>query len=306
MDKKGDRLRIFEGAVAIITGGASGIGRALGEELAARGAHVTLADLQGEFAAGAAADIRAAGGKAESAALDVTGAAAVEILVKETAAKHGRLDFMFNNAGIGIVGDLHNFTLDHWRRVLDVNLMGVIHGVQAAYPVMRAQGFGHIVNTSSMGGLIPFPLNASYTASKFAVYGLSLSNRIDAMDFGVRVSVICPGVINTPILSPNERNAILYDVDPTPEDVEAMWKRYKPADPNKFAKKVLNKVARNKAVIIEPKVWLIPWWLMRLSPALMLKLLKPGFYDIGKAQVAQLEAKTRARRAARAEDQINS
>ncbi|HKA53533.1 MAG TPA: SDR family oxidoreductase, partial [Candidatus Binatia bacterium] len=139
------QLRTYEGAVAIITGGASGLGRALGEELARRKAEVVLADLQVEVAEGAAAGIRTAGGKARAMRLDVTDFDAVQAVVEQVAGSAGRLDYMFNNAGIVIGGEAQYYEIQDWNRVIDVNLRGVVHGVQAVYPVMRRQGFGHIV-----------------------------------------------------------------------------------------------------------------------------------------------------------------
>ena len=125
-------LRTYSGAVAIVTGGASGIGKALGEELATRGCEVILADLQLEMAEEAAAAICGRGGKATAYALDVTDAEACELLLKDTFDRCKRLDYMFNNAGIAIAGEVRDMNLDHWRNVLDVNLFGVLYGTTAA------------------------------------------------------------------------------------------------------------------------------------------------------------------------------
>lgn len=268
MDGKG--LRTFQGAAAIVTGGGSGIGRALSKALAARGAVVTVADKNTAGAEETADMIAAAGGKAAAVSLDVTDFDAVKKLVEDTARQHGRLDYLFNNAGIGAGGPITRFKMEHWTRVLDVNLMGVIHGVQAALPVMSAQGFGHIINTSSMGGILPMPLATSYIASKFAVLGLSLTIRVEAMDNNVRVSALCPGVIRTPILHAKGDNINLFNV--LQEDVDDLWKPLRPMDPDRFAANVLKKVARNQPVIIEPAWWRLLWWLYRLSPDISLFL----------------------------------
>ena len=173
------KIRTYRDAVAIITGGASGIGRALAGELAGRGCEIVIADLQIDLAEEVAGRIRAAGGKAAAFKVDVTDFAAVAEVVKKTVDRAGRLDYMFNNAGIGIGGEVCDFTLEDWNRVIDVNIRGVINGVQAVYPLMINQGFGHIVNTASMAGLVPIPVLAAYTASKHAVVGLSKALRID-------------------------------------------------------------------------------------------------------------------------------
>src|SRR5580693_1197639 len=191
----------FQGRVAIVTGAASGIGKALSGALVRRGASVVLADID-EAGVKGAADMLSArpGSQVSGVALDVTDAEAVAALVERTAQDHGHLDFMFNNAGIGIVGPVRELSLTHWNRVIDVNLRGVVHGVVAAYPVMIRQGRGHIVNTASLAGLLPSPMLTPYGMTKHGVVGLSESLRMEGADHGVRVSVVCPGVIDTPLL----------------------------------------------------------------------------------------------------------
>ena len=185
--------------VAIVTGGGSGIGEALSQELARRGASVIVADINSADASRVAAQIGRTGGRAEARQVDVSSEDAVRRVVEETAVSHGRLDYLFNNAGIGIGGDARDLTAEHWHQVLGVDLFGVIYGTLAAYPIMTRQGFGHIVNTSSAAGLLPGPFNAPYNTSKHAVVGLSLSLRIEAADLGVNVSVVCPGFVRTNI-----------------------------------------------------------------------------------------------------------
>lgn len=172
------------GKIAIVTGGGSGIGEAVSQELARRGATVVVADINSGDASRVAEPIVRQGSRAEARQVDVSGEDAVRQMVEETAASHGRLDYLFNNAGIGIGGDARDLTSEHWRRVLGVDLFGVIYGTLAAYPIMTRQGFGHIVNTSSAAGLLPGPFNAPCNTSKHAVVGLSLSLRIEAADLG--------------------------------------------------------------------------------------------------------------------------
>jgi NAD(P)-dependent dehydrogenase (short-subunit alcohol dehydrogenase family) len=263
-------LRIFEGAVAIVTGGASGIGRALAEELARRGSEVILADLQYELAQEVASKISSAGGKATVKQVNVTDFMALESLVQETVNRTGRLDYMFNNAGIGIAGEVWQHRIEDWDRIIDVNLRGVVNGIQAAYSVMYKQGFGHIVNTSSMAGLIPTPFEAGYVATKYAVVGLSKAIRIESISRGIRVSVICPGVIRTPILRGGKYGKMLADI---PIDkMEPLFERFRPMSPVIFARKVLNAIAKNRAIIVFPTWWKVFWWLHRLSPSLWIFL----------------------------------
>jgi NAD(P)-dependent dehydrogenase (short-subunit alcohol dehydrogenase family) len=168
----------------------------LAEELAKRGCEVVLADRQIDLAQEVASKICASGGKARASNVDVTDFTAVEKLVQETVARMGRLDYIFNNAGIGIGGNVKNFGIEDWNQMMDVNLRGVINGVQAAHKVMITQGFGHIVNTASLAGLMPSPGNVAYATTKYAVVGLSKSLRAESAHFGIRVSVLCPGHLN--------------------------------------------------------------------------------------------------------------
>jgi NAD(P)-dependent dehydrogenase (short-subunit alcohol dehydrogenase family) len=263
-------LRIFVGAVAIITGGASGIGAALARELARRGGEVVLADLQRELAEEVVVEIRKTGGKASAIQLNVADFPAVKNLAQETVQRTGRLDYLFNNAGIGIGGPVHLHRIEDWNRIIDVNLRGVIHGVQAAYPIMLDQGFGHIVNTASMAGLQPAPGVVSYGTTKHAVVGLSKSLRVEAAMAGIRVSVLCPGVIRTPILEGGKYGKLLVDF--SPEEQREMWEKLKPMPPEIFASRALDAIAKNKAIIIIPSWWKLFWWINRLSPSLGISL----------------------------------
>jgi len=274
-------IRIFDGATAIVTGGASGIGRALAEELAKRGCEVVLADLQIELAEEVASKIHLSGGKAKAVKADVTDFPAIEHLVQETVKRTGRLDYIFNNAGIGIGGHVNQYSIEDWNQIIDVNLRGVINGIQAAYKMMIAQGFGHIINTASMAGLMPNPGNVNYATTKHAVVGLSKSLRVEAALMGVRVSVLCPGVIRTPILEKGgEYGKMLIEIPP--EQLHRMWEKFRPMSPNIFAKKVLNSVAKNKAIIIVPSWWKVFWWVDRLSPSLGMVLAQKSFQEMEK------------------------
>ena len=284
----GKTIRIFDGATAIVTGGASGIGRALCEELAKRGCEVVLADLQIELAEEVASGILVSGGKAKAVRIDVTDFPAMEKLVRETTERTGRLDYLFNNAGIGIGGNVYHYGIEDWNEIVEVNLRGVINGVQAAYKIMIAQGFGHIVNTASMAGLMVSPGAAAYATTKYAVVGLSISLRAEAAHLGVRVSVLCPGVIRTPILEGGGKyGRMLMDIPP--EQVRQLWEKLKPMSPNLFAEKVLRLVAKNRAVIIVPSRWKIYWWINRLSPSLGIFLSQKQFQKVQKKLGIEME-----------------
>jgi NAD(P)-dependent dehydrogenase (short-subunit alcohol dehydrogenase family) len=263
--------------VAIVTGGASGIGRALSAALVARGDRVVLADLDGAAAEDVAERLRAGGpGTATAAAVDVRDAGAVTALVTGTAERHGRLDLLFNNAGLGIGGPTEELSPAHWDRTLDVNLRGVLHGVQAAYPLMLRQGHGHIVNTASLAGLLPMPGSAPYATTKWAVVGLSLSLRAEGAARGVRVSVVCPGGVDTPILDKGmpadlPRVPSVEGIDTRAVITRASGGRLYSADA--LAADVLRGVDRNRPLIVAPRQARVMWRLMRLSPSLVLRVL---------------------------------
>jgi NAD(P)-dependent dehydrogenase (short-subunit alcohol dehydrogenase family) len=256
-----------------VTGGASGIGRALTEELASRGCSVVAADVDFETPRETAA-IPRDGLAGAAVPLDVRDAAAFRQLVEDTRRTHGRLDYLFNNAGIGAGGEFLDLTADDWRRVVDVNLFGVIHGVFAAYPVMREQGFGHIVNTASMQGLLPSPVTSCYATTKHAIVGLSKSLRAEAADSGVRVSVLCPGVIRTPLLEGGKHGVFprTLPLERQRETMRAFFERFRPMEASTFARSVLDQVARNRPIIIVPSWWRVLWWLDRASPSLSIWL----------------------------------
>jgi len=261
----------MQGRIAFVTGGASGIGRALCGALAARGATVVVADINASGAAAVARELESRSpGSVTSVALDVADARGFERAVSEVREEHGRLDLLFNNAGIGVGGPVEELTLAHWERVLDVNLRGVIHGVRAAYPLMLEQRSGHIVNTASLAGLLPFPLGTPYATTKHAVVGLSLSLRAEAAANGVRVSAICPGVIDTPILDsegPLDLPRTRFAGRGREILLHSSGGRAYP--PGQLAQDVLRGVERNRALIIAPARARTAWLLNRFAPGLL-------------------------------------
>jgi NAD(P)-dependent dehydrogenase (short-subunit alcohol dehydrogenase family) len=260
-------LRTFDGAVALVTGGASGIGAALGRELARRGAYVVLADRDEPEVRAEAERIAASGARAEGRALDVRDAAAVASLVAVVFERHGRLDYLLNNAGIAVGGEAVSLRLEDWREAVEVNLMGVVHGVQAAWPRLVRQGFGHVVNTASMAAFLPTALAAPYGTTKSAVLALSLALRLEGEPRGLRVSALCPGVIRTPILA-GGRHGRLRNFIPQ-RTLAALNERMRPMDADLFARRALDDVARDRDVIVHPAPWRAVCLLQRLAPRLV-------------------------------------
>ena len=276
----GDLIRVFNGGVAIITGGASGIGRGFGEALAARGCEVVLADLQIDLAREAAAGINASGGKATAVEVDVVDHGAVVNVVQQTVERCERLDYMFNNAGIVIFGEASEFEMRDWNQSIDVNLRGVIHGVDAAYRVMLDQGFGHIINTASIAGLLPWPMEIGYSTTKHAVVGLTTSLRAEAADAGVRVSALCPGLVRTPIIHGGKYGRWIRDYPK--EKVTKLMESTKPFPLDKFIQLALKQIARNKPIIIIPLLYRVFWRMYRISPSLGIALSRMLFKTMRK------------------------
>jgi len=256
----------FTGKHAIVTGAGSGIGAALCRALVTAGADVVATDVDGAAAARTAESLHGPG-TASSATLDVTDAAAVAAAVDAVVARTGRLDLMFNNAGIAWGGDTELLTLAQWNAIIDVNIRGVVHGVAAAYPVMLRQGHGHIVNTASMGGLTAAGQITSYVMTKHAVVGLSLALRSEAVSRGVGVLAICPGAVETPIL---DKGAIGGFVG---RDYYLRGQGTKTAySPDRLARDTLKAIERNKALLVAPKSSHASWLFARLAPGLLQRM----------------------------------
>jgi NADP-dependent 3-hydroxy acid dehydrogenase YdfG len=259
------------GKVALVTGGASGIGAALTTKLVDGGAEVWIADRQIDAAQELAQRLNSGPGKAHAIELDVRSYPSFERAVAEALQQSGRIDYLFNNAGIGVNGEIDSYTLDDWNDVFDVNLRGVVHGIQAVYPVMIRQHSGHIVNTASMAGLVASVGMASYTATKHAVVGISKGLRVEAERHGVQVSVFCPGVIRTPIMTGGKYGRFTGVSD---KELLKFAERLRPMAPEKFAERALHAVLRGDAIIVVPAWWKAWWYLERLSPALSMRFAK--------------------------------
>ncbi len=257
----------FKDKVIIVTGGASGIGRSLCEQLGQQEAVIIVADINFETANQVAQSINDNDGRAYAVHLDVTNKDEVQKVIDEAIDKYNRIDFMFNNAGIVILGDQRDMTPEYWTRTLDVNLMGVIYGTTIAYSTMVKQGFGHIINTASVAGLYPFPMEIPYTTSKFAVVGLSTSLRSEAAGLGVKVSIVCPGPVMTNIY--NTAITLKFTINDLFEKLPPRM-----MSPDKAAKIILRGVARNKSFIVFPFFFRILWWLYRIHPVLLNPLLR--------------------------------
>ncbi|MDH4039584.1 MAG: SDR family NAD(P)-dependent oxidoreductase [Gammaproteobacteria bacterium] len=195
-------MREFRGGVAVVTGAAGGIGRALARQCVAEGMQVVLADLQPDPLHSLAAELAAAGASVIAVPTDVARADQVAALAETAFAQCGRVDLLFNNAGVLISGYSWERPIADWQWILNINLMGVVHGIHSFVPRMLAQNSpGHIVNTSSVAGLLASPLMGPYTVSKQAVVALTETLHYELQGIGalLKTSVLCPGPIATGI-----------------------------------------------------------------------------------------------------------
>jgi NAD(P)-dependent dehydrogenase (short-subunit alcohol dehydrogenase family) len=261
----GSGVEGFAGQHAIVTGGASGIGAALCRALAAAGATVVVGDVDLPGAEAVAASCP--DGLATARHLDVTDAAAVQAAVDDVVAAHGRLDLMVNNAGISWGSRTEDLSVAQWDTIIDINIRGVAHGVAAAYPVMVRQRSGHIVNTASMGGLMPSGLITSYCMTKHAVVGLSLSLRSEAVHHGVGVTAVCPSAVETRLLDTGGQGG--FDGRRFYLTGQGMSR---PLDPDDLARAVLRGVQRDDALVIAPARSKITYAVGRFAPGLTRRL----------------------------------
>jgi NAD(P)-dependent dehydrogenase (short-subunit alcohol dehydrogenase family) len=263
-------MQRFENAVAIVTGGGMGLGEALSEALGGRGATVVVADIDGDAARQVASRLKQSGALALAVRVDVANEAEVARLIDSTVAEYGRIDYMINNAGIAIGGDSRDLSMQHWRRVLDVDLLGVVYGTVHAYQVMARQGHGHIVNISSLSGLVPQPGNTAYCTSKHGIVGLSLSLRAEGADLGVKVSAACPGDMKTKIYD----NMVVVNMPR--EQVATLSRRTHYLMPQMSAqaaaRAILRGVGRNRPLIVFPTAVQVIWHLYRRFPGLFYRI----------------------------------
>jgi NAD(P)-dependent dehydrogenase (short-subunit alcohol dehydrogenase family) len=226
----------LSGKIVAVTGCASGIGRALAFDLATRGAHVAISDVN-EAGLRETAELLRGQGKVTSHLVDVRSREAVERFAADVEAQHGGCDVIINNAGVTVRASLEEISYEDFQFVIDVNLYGVVHGIKSFLPLFRKRGAGHFVNISSINAMVPFALNGPYNASKYAVLGLSETLFQEFRGTDIRTTCVHPGGIKTNIVR-NSRGASKGDA--------AMFDRIAMTTAQGAAKTILDGVERNK------------------------------------------------------------
>ncbi|WNC70235.1 SDR family NAD(P)-dependent oxidoreductase [Thalassotalea nanhaiensis] len=256
----------FYNKVCLVTGSASGIGKAVTQLLSSRGARVVAVDIN---ITQLQQWVDSSNNNITVKRLNVIEHEDFSQLIKEIITEFGQLDYLFNIAGITVAGEVVNLTIEHWKKVLSVDLDGVVNGSTLAFKQMAKQGGGHIINLASIQGLVPLPMEAPYVTAKFGVVGLSQALRVEGADLGVKVSVVCPGYVKTPIFEKSEMMNL--DRDKHLKSLEGFEKSG--ISPEGCAEVILAGVKKNKAIIPVTTPAKFLWMLSRLSPSFLIKLL---------------------------------
>ncbi|QFG25225.1 SDR family oxidoreductase [Actinomadura sp. WMMB 499] len=258
----------LEGRTCLITGAAGGLGRSMALAAAARGADLVLTDLDADGLSRTADEVRDAGGTVRFAEpADVTDRDAVDDLARRALAATGGVDVVMNVAGVSVWGSVDRLEHRHWRRMIDVNLMGPVHVIEAFVPPMIAAGRGgHLVNVSSAAGLFGLPWHAAYSASKFGLRGVSEVLRFDLRRHRIGVSLVCPGAVDTPLVQSVDLVGIDRDT-PTARRMVRLFSRHA-VSPDRAARTVLRGVERDRYLIFTSADIRIGHLAQRLCPPL--------------------------------------
>jgi NAD(P)-dependent dehydrogenase (short-subunit alcohol dehydrogenase family) len=267
-------MKDFRNKVAAITGAGSGIGRALAQELARRGCHLALSDVNLESVIETEARIRGSNVKITTQRVDVADREAVHAWADQVVKDHGKVNLIFNNAGVGLGATVEGMRYEDLDWLMSINFGGVVSGTRAFLPHLRASGEGHIVNTSSVFGLVGVPSQSAYNAAKFAVRGFteSLRQELDMLGCGVSATSVHPGGIKTNIARSARRDPSVAALGADPATVNAKVENSFITTPEVAARVILEAVEKNKRrVLIGADAYVIDW-IARLLPATYQKL----------------------------------
>jgi NAD(P)-dependent dehydrogenase (short-subunit alcohol dehydrogenase family) len=255
----------MDGKLALVTGAASGIGRETALLCARRGADLAICDVDEAGLAATEADARGLGRDVLAQRVDVGERAQMQAFAGAVHERVAAVDLLVNNAGVGLGAGFLETPLEDWDWILPINVMGVVHGCHMFVPAMveRGQG-GHVVNLSSAAGYFANPSLAAYTATKFAVLGLSEALRVELRPLGIGVTAVCPGLINTPI---THNSRLRGSAEAQRERTVRLYER-RNYGPDRVAQRIMQAVQRNRAVMpVTAEAWVM-WWLARFSPSL--------------------------------------
>ena len=269
----------LDGKIALVTGAGSGIGRATALEFGRAGADLVLCDVNPTGLDETISAIRALGRNVLARTVDVASREQMRAFAEEVHRAHEAVDVLMNNAGVGLGGGFLDTSLEDWDWIVGINFRGVVHGCHFFLPPMVARRRGHVVNVSSAAGYLASPQLAAYSATKFAVFGLSEALREELRPHGIGVTTVCPGIINTPITT-NARMRGAVSTDAARAALVQVYRR-RNYGPERVATSILSAIERNRPVVpVSPEAWAM-YVLKRLSPGLTTR--------IGRAMQARME-----------------
>ena len=243
------KMKISKGCKILITGAGSGIGRATALAMARLGARLILTDINEKGLSETCRLVSQEGGEVcLQGAFNISNFEAVKDFADKAHGTVGPMDILINNAGIALFALVEDMTHEHWKKVINVNLWGPIHGIECFLPEMIRAKKGHLVNISSTAGLTGAPWHAAYSTTKWGLVGLSEVLRYDLMQHNIGVTVVCPGAVNTPL----KQSAEMLSVDMKSEKVQRLIKRFDKhaVTPEKVADLIVNAIRREKFLVI--------------------------------------------------------
>lgn len=256
-------IKNFKDKVVVITGAASGIGKSTAKAFAREGADLVIADNNPQTLEQAAKEIQATGARVLAKQLDVSDKKQIESFADIVINERGHVDILVNNAGVGVGGPLLDTSIEDYEWIFSINYWGVLYGLKYFLPHMAARKYGHVVNIASGAGLCSIPAMSAYCSTKFAVVGLSETLRSEMRRFGIGVSTICPGIINTNIVA-QSRMHLQDNIKASHKTLVNFYSRFG-WPPERVAKAILSAVRRNRSIVpVGPEAW-AQWFTKRIS-----------------------------------------
>ena len=256
-------IKNFKNKVVVITGAASGIGQATAKAFASEGADLVIADNNAQRLEETAKEIKAAGVRVLACQVNVAEKKQVEAFANQVMKERGQVDILMNNAGVGVGGALLETNIEDYEWIFSINYGGVLYGLKYFLPHMVARKYGHVVNTASGAGLCSIPAMSAYCSTKFAVVGLSETLRAEVRRYGIGVSTICPGIINTNIVA-QSRMHLQEGIRANHNRLVNFYRRFG-WPPERVAKAILSAVRHNRSIVpVGPEAW-AQWFTKRMS-----------------------------------------